>query len=252
LTKLAFSSETLGYSKIAGIIVLTEELVRLSNPSAETLVRADMVAGIAAFMDQQFTDPAIAAVANVSPASITNGAATAAATTNPMADILGLITHFSTNNIPVDGLVFILSPANALALSFRSNVDGSPQYPGIGINGGSYRGLTFITSNAVTTNVIALQPSLILYADEGGVTIDASREASLQMDSAPMSPADATTVYVSLFQTNSVALRAERFVNWKRIGTNSVKYLTATAWPSPTGTTMVADGNGGTKAAKGA
>jgi len=233
LTKLAFSSETLGYSKIAGIIVLTEELVRLSNPSAEALVRADMVAGIAAFMDQQFTDPAIAAVANVSPASITNGAATAAATVNPMADLLGLINHFATNNIPVDGLTFIMSPANALALSFRSNSDGSPQYPGIGINGGSYRGLTFITSNAVTTNVIALQPALILYADEGGVTVDASREASLQMDSAAMSPADATTVYVSLFQTNSVALRAERFVNWKRIGTNSVKYLTATAWPAP-------------------
>jgi len=233
LTKLAFSSETLGYSKIAGIIVLTEELVRLSNPSAEALVRADMVAGIAAFMDQQFTDPAIAAVANVSPASITNGAATAAATVNPMADLLGLINHFATNNIPVDGLTFIMSPANALALSFRSNSDGSPQYPGIGINGGSYRGLTFITSNAVTTNVIALQPSLILYADEGGVTIDASRDPTVQMDSAPMSPADATTVYVSLFQTNSVALRAERFVNWKRIGTNSVKYLTATAWPAP-------------------
>ena len=47
-------------------------------------------------------------------------------------------------------------------------------------------------------------------------TIDASQEASLQMDSAPASPADATTVYVSLWQTNTVGLRAERFVNWKR------------------------------------
>ena len=32
VTKLAFSSETLGISKVAGIIVLTEELVRLSQP----------------------------------------------------------------------------------------------------------------------------------------------------------------------------------------------------------------------------
>jgi len=149
-----------------------------------------------------------------------------------------LIGHFSTNNIPVDGLVFLLSPANALALSFRSNLDGSPQFPGIGISGGSYRGLTFITSNTLTTNVIALQPQYVLMADDGGVTIDASREASLQMDSAPASPADATTVYVSLWQTNNVGLRAERFINWKRIGVNSVKYLTATAWPSPTGETM--------------
>ena len=242
LTKLAFSSDTLGMTKVAGIIVLTEELVRSSNPSAEALCRADMVAGIAQFLDAQFIDPAVAAVAGVNPASITNGAPTAAASTNPLADIMGLITHFSTNNIPVDGLAFIMSAANALSLSFRSNLDGSAQFPGVGVNGGNYRGITFVTSNTAGTNVVALQPAYILYADDGGVTIDASREASLQMDSAPMSPADATTVYVSLFQTNSVALRAERFINWKKVNAQAVKYLTATAWPSPTGSTPVDDG----------
>jgi HK97 family phage major capsid protein/HK97 family phage prohead protease len=242
LTKLAFASDTLGVTKVAGIIVLTEELVRFSNPRAEALVRADMVAGIAQFLDQQFIDPAVAAVAGVNPASITNGAPTAAATANPIADIMGLINHFATNNIAVDGVTFIMSPANALALSFRQNLDGSPEFPGVGLNGGSYRGLTFITSNASLTNVTALQPALILYADDGGVTIDASREASLQMDSAPMSPADATTVYVSMFQNNMVALRAERFVNWKRVVTNAVKYLTAANWPAPTGlSTSAAD-----------
>ena len=235
LTKLAFSSDTLGMTKVAGIVVLTEELVRSSNPSAEALVRADMVAGIAQFLDAQFIDPAVAAVAGVNPASITNGAPTAVATANPLADIMGLINHFATNNIPIDGVTFILSAANALALSFRTNLDGSPEFPGVSITGGTYKGLSFITSNTAVTNVVALQPSLVLYADDGGVSIDASREASLQMDSAPMSPADATTVYVSLFQTNSVALRAERFINWKRVNANAVKYLTAANWPAPTG-----------------
>jgi HK97 family phage major capsid protein len=235
VTKLAFSTESLGVAKAAGIIVLTEELVRLSNPKAEDICRKDMIAGIAQFLDQQFIDPAVAAVAGVNPASITNGAPTAAATGSPLADILGLINHFATNNISVDGLVFILNAANALALSFRTYSDGTPQFPGITVSGGSYKGMTFIASNAAGTNVIGLQPQLILFADDGGVTIDASREASLQMDSAPMSPADATTVYVSLWQTNCVGLRAERFVNWKRVGTNSVKYLTAAAWPAPTG-----------------
>jgi HK97 family phage major capsid protein len=237
VTKLAFVSASLGISKAAGIIVLTEELVRLSNPSAEALVRADMIAGIAQFLDTQFIDPAVAAVAGVNPASVTNGAPTAAATTSPLADILGLIQHFATNNIAVDGVTFIMSAANALSLSFRTNLDGSPMFPGIGINGGSYRGLTFITSQAAGANVIALQPALVLYADDGQVTIDMSREASLQMDSAPMSPADATTVYVSLWQNNAVGLRAERFINWQKANANAVKYLTATAWPSPTGTT---------------
>jgi HK97 family phage major capsid protein/HK97 family phage prohead protease len=235
VTKLAFAATTLSIAKAAGIIVLTEELVRLSNPSAEDLVRRDMIAGIAQFLDAQFIDPAVAAVAGVNPASITNGAPTAAGSANPLADVISLINHFATNNIAVGGVTFILSAANALGLSFRTNPDGSPMFPGITIDGGSYKGLTFIASQAAGANVIALQPSLILYADDGGVTIDASREASLQMDSAPASPADATTVYVSLWQTNCVGLRAERFVNWLRANANAVKYLTAVAWPAPSG-----------------
>jgi HK97 family phage major capsid protein/HK97 family phage prohead protease len=241
VTSLTFASLTLDWAKVAGIIVLTQELIRLSSPKAEDVVRREMVKGIAAFIDTQFIDPAVAAVAGLHPASITNGAPTAAATTNPLADILGLVNHFTTNNIPVDGLTFILSPANALALSFKTYSDGTPQFPGIGINGGSWKGITFIVSNTVGTNVIALQPGLVMYADDGGVTIDASGEASLQMDSAPASPADATTVYVSMFQTNAVALRAERFVNWKKANANACKYLTAATWPAPAGAMLAAE-----------
>jgi len=236
VSAMAFAMENLGFNKVAAIVVLSQELVRFSNPSAEAVVRDSLVRDIAAYLDAQFINPAVAAVAGVNPASITNGAPTAAATTNPLADILGLINHFAANNIPVDGLTFLLSPANALALSFRTNLDGSPEFPGIGISGGTYKGLQFITSNTLTTNVVALAPQYILMADDGGVTIDASTEATLQMDSAPASPPDATTVLASMFQMNAVALRAERYISWKRVGTNTVKYLTATAWPSPTGT----------------
>ena len=177
-----------------------------------------MVAGIAQFLDAQFIDPAVAAVAGVNPASITNGAPTAAATTNPLADIMGLINHFATNNIAVDGVTFIMSAANALVAVVPHAISTARRsFPGIGHQRRHLQGPDVHHSRTrPARNVIALQPALILYADDGGVTIDASREASLQMDSAPASPADATTVYVSLWQTNTVGLRAERFVNWKR------------------------------------
>ncbi|EPN26521.1 peptidase U35, phage prohead HK97, partial [Pseudomonas syringae pv. actinidiae ICMP 19096] len=61
--------------------------------------------------------------------------------------------------------------------------------------------------------LILAKASEILLADDGGVTIDVSREASLQMDSAPGS---GSQELVSLWQNNMVALRAERFINWKR------------------------------------
>jgi Phage capsid family. len=55
--KLAFSTITLSILKAAGIIVITEELARTSTPSAEEVIRRDMIAGIAAFLDTQFIDP---------------------------------------------------------------------------------------------------------------------------------------------------------------------------------------------------
>jgi HK97 family phage major capsid protein len=146
VTALAFATTSLGFAKAAGIIAMTDELARLSSPAAEDLARNDMIEGISRFLDQQFIDPAVALVAGVHPASITNGAPTQAATGAPLADIMGLINHFVTNNIPVNGLSIILSPSNALALSFRTNVDGSPQFPGLSMDGGNYKGINFVTS----------------------------------------------------------------------------------------------------------
>src|SRR5262249_48646522 len=40
--KLAFNLTTLGFCKVAGIIVISEELARFSSPSAEDLIRRDM------------------------------------------------------------------------------------------------------------------------------------------------------------------------------------------------------------------
>ena len=59
---------------------------------------------------------------------------------------------------------------------------------------------------------------LIFTADDGGVAVDMSREASLEMESEPVgdSVTPTPTEMVSMFQTNSVAIRAERWINWKR------------------------------------
>ena len=230
--KLAFTAVTLGITKCAGIIVITEELARTSTPSAEATIRADMIAGIAAFLDTEFTDPTKAAVANVSPGSVTNGVTpiTTAGTTpaNAMTDVQNLVKAIAAAGLSTANVVILMSESNALALGFALNPLGQPQFPSLGVGGGTVQGLQVISSNAVGTNVIALEPTSILYADDGGVTIDASREASVQMDSAPMNPADATVVMTSFWQNNLIGLRAERFINWKKARTGSVQYTVAT------------------------
>jgi HK97 family phage major capsid protein/HK97 family phage prohead protease len=230
VTKLGFGTDKLVITKATGIIVLTEELVRSSDPSAEAICRADMIAGIAQFLDSQFIDPTVAEVINVNPPSITNGTTAIASSGSALADIHALISALAAANVPLGGVTLIMSETNAFTLGMTRDAYGNRVFPGMGATGGTVDGINVVTSNTAGTNVIAVQPQFVLYADDGGVQIDLSREASLQMDDAPMNPADATTVFTSLWQNNLVGLRAERFINWKRVKLEAVKYVSGATY----------------------
>jgi Phage capsid family. len=191
-----------------------------------------MIAGIAAFLDSEFIDPTKAAVAGVSPGSVTNAVPpiTTAGTSpaNARTDIQALANAMTVAGISTAGAVVILSETNALALSNALNPLGQPLFPNMAPGGGTILGYQAIPSQSAGTTVALVQPSAILYADDGGVTIDASQEASLQMDSAPMAVPDATVVMTSLWQNNLVGLRAERFINWKKARAGVVQYTVAT------------------------
>lgn len=229
---LQFSSVTLGIAKAAGIIVISEELAKISTPSAEGVVRNDMIKGMAQYLDQQFIDPTVAAVANVSPASITNlanGFATAGTSgDNARTDIKKAITLLTGSLFPISEVVGIMSEANAFALSTALTTNGVLVNPGLGAKGGNILGVPFVTSQSAGSVVAFVHTPSILYADDGGVNIDVSREATVEMSTTPTSPVTASSAYVSLWQLNLIGLRAERFINWKRARTTAVVYTTAT------------------------
>lgn len=219
LTKFDFASITFDYAKIAAISVLTDELVRFSNPAADALVRNSLAGAIVQQLDKDFIDPKKAAVTGVSPASITNGITAIASKGDADTDAELAFAAFVGNNLtPVNG-VWLMSANNALALSMDRNPLGAKKYPEINMLGGTFYGLPVIVSNQVGDQLILVNASDIYLADDGQVVIDASREASLEMSDAPTQDAGKGTgaaSLVSMFQTNSVAIRAERWINWKR------------------------------------
>lgn len=234
VTNAQYASVTLGKAKASGIIVLTEELVRLSTPSAQEAVRDEMVKGITQFLDAQFVDTTVAAVANVNPASITNGVAgTAASGTTAAAarsDISARVGAFAAANFDLGGLVILMNQSMAFTLGMMVNAVGDPAFPGLGITGGSVLGIPVVTSEAVGTQIILAHAPSILIADEGGVEVDVSREASLHLDSVPTDPPDATTVLTSLWQANLVGIRAERFITWGKARSTAVDRIHTVAY----------------------
>ena len=243
LTSFNFARTTLPPTKVANICALTDESIRFSNPKSDLIVRDSLAAALRERLDIDFIDPAKAAVAGVSPASITNGAATVVSSGDDAddirLDIRSLYAKFAAANNPVSSGVWIMSSNNAVALAMMTNPLGQSEFPSMSMTGGTLSGMPVIASDYITKamNIVVLvNASDIFVADDGEIAIDASREASLEMSDAPAhnsgTPTGATSL-VSMFQTNTVAIRAERIINWMRGRTQSVAYLTSADWGGP-------------------
>ena len=241
LTRFGFERNILDIFKVANIAVVTEELLRRSNPAAEAMLRDSLASAIAARLDTDFINPAKAAVAGVSPASITNGLTAVTSSGGDAdairADIRALMATFiAANNAPTSG-VWIMGSVTALALSMMVNPLGQPEFAGVSMTGGTFNGMPVIVSDYIPAGTVVLANANDIYlADEGGIQVDMSREASLEMADNPAHNSDTptgATALVSMFQTNSVAFRVERFINWARRRPSAVAVLTGASWGAP-------------------
>ena len=229
VSKQAFDTVEMPKSKIAGIVVMTMELARFSSPSAEQLVRDDMVAAIAEFSDKQFIDPAVAAVAGTNPGSITNGATAVASTGATLAaieaDLLAARMHMVNAKIPLAGCYWVMNTEVRMKLEEMRTSQDVLAFPSLATNG-TLKGIPVIDSIAVGTfdldtgdvgaipampYVALISAPQVMVADDGQVMLDASSEASLVMDDAPSG-----YNLTSLWQRNMIGIRAERLVHWLR------------------------------------
>ncbi|MGU2416016.1 phage major capsid protein [Burkholderia cenocepacia] len=217
VTSAGFDKVFLTWAKAYGIAVMSDELIRFSNPAAEALVQADLVKSLAKGLDLSFLG-AQAAVANVSPAGMLNGVtAVPASGTDALSlikDTQSLVAPLIAANIDLSTAVLAMSPARALAIASMRNSLGNKYFPEMSAQGGTLENFRVLTSNNIPgTQIVLLVQDEIYLSEDAGPQIDVSTEASIIMDS---NPAGATTVQpVSMFQNNMVAVRIGQFINWQ-------------------------------------
>ena len=241
LTSFDFARTTLTPLKCANIAVLTEESVRSSNPSADAIVRDSLRDAIVEAVDLAFIDPTNSGTANIKPAAITNGAGTIVSTGDDAdairLDMRSLFAKFHAANNPPSSGVLIMPTDVAIAAAMMTNALGQPEFGSINMSGanatGTLVGFPVIVSDHLNDVVVLVNASDIYEGGEGSVTVDMSREASLEMKSAGLTQ-DATlgtgASLVSLWQNNLVGLRGEIEINWARRRTSAVAYLTSVDW----------------------
>lgn len=215
-----FGNITLTKAKIAGIVVLSDELVRFSNPKADQLVQDDLVYSIAKFIDEQFFDEN-KAEATESPASVTNGVvainSTGVTADKYDTDFNSVIKQMVDAGVSLEGAYWAMSETRAMQLSGLRDPLGRPYFEGMALVGErALKGLPVLTSGALADKVVLIVPSQILLADDGLVDFSVSNEATIDLgDGSP----------VNLFQNNATAIRAERFIRWKKRHANAVGFI---------------------------
>lgn len=237
VNKLAFDNVTLPWAKASCIVVLNNELVRMANPSAEALVREDLLSGIAQYLDKRLVDPSFAGVANVSPASLTHGVTAVASSGVTLAaittDAEAALDKFDQAEME-GSLTWIYARKTARRLSMFRNTNDEFAFPTVTPEGGSFFGYPTIVSNNVEAagsptdrHVLVADQSEILLADDGEMMVDASSEASLQMNDAPSAGAQSL---VSLWQNGMVGLKIDRWIYWTKRRSQAVQIIDNVNW----------------------
>ncbi|HEY0941897.1 MAG TPA: phage major capsid protein [Steroidobacter sp.] len=199
--------------KINGLIVMSNEM--LESSEGEAVLERDLRAAEIAATDRRLLDPTSNAIARTRPASITYGApafdATGASEADDIravvGDLLGSLLAAGSN---LQAVHFITSTANCAALALMTDSLGNRSFPTVTATGGTLAGLPLLASGSAPANtLVAVDGAEILVADRSEVEISTSKFALIDQDDGPEG-----TNRVSMFQTESTAIRLTRWLNW--------------------------------------
>lgn len=218
--------QTLGYKKVAGIVVIADELVQSSRPQSDVALNADMVGATAQGIDMAFLNPANGGDDDT-PAAVTAGvtALTSSGSTVAQidADLRLMVQQLIAVGSTLSNAAWILRPATAVHLAGLRDSGGALAFPGVTAQGGTLLGLPVVTAGTLpdpgspaSAQIVLLDGSQVIVADEDQALFDLSKHASLQLLTNPTNSAAAgtATAMVSMYQTNSWAARAVRYINW--------------------------------------
>jgi Phage capsid family len=231
-TTVDFMNVSLTPLKVAALAVVSNELLRDSTPAAEQLVRDALAEASSQRTDLTFIS-ATAASSGVSPAGILQGVAPLSSSGTSANDLRSDIKRLYTSFISAKnstGLYLVTNPSLAKAVQLMVNALGQNEFPGISAGGGTLLGDNVVVGDNVPGGVIALmKPSDIYRIGDTGVEVALSKDAMIEQQTNPAgatdTPVSAASVFTSMFQENSTAIRVIRSINFAKRRTSAVAWI---------------------------
>jgi HK97 family phage major capsid protein/HK97 family phage prohead protease len=237
----AFTATTLTPKKLAVITTFSREMAEHSTPQIEQVLRQAIVEDTSVAIDTILLDATAASA--IRPAGLRNGVTGGTPTAGGgvaavTADVKALIGALITGtNGQLRKPVWVMNPAQALALSLITNTNGAFVFrEEIGNN--RFQGYPVVQSSTVTAATVLLIDAADFFTATGDApNFVASDQATLHMDDTTplaLSTTGAPNVVAapirSLFQTDSLAIRMTLDMNWSMRRTGTVAYTAVVTW----------------------
>lgn len=205
------------------MIVVTDTLLLDISAAGQTLFNNKSKGAVSDAVDGAFLD-AIVDTGTTSTASSGNTVLDA------KADLRAAL--MAVNSVGTARLYWVAAPDVAKMASVLTN-GGLDAFPAMSASGGEMANLPAIVSSGVPDGNLYLIDASGIAADGGPVTVATSSQADVLMDTAP--PMNSTTptaaaAMVSMFQSNSTALKADAWFGAQVLRDDAVAVITGIAW----------------------
>jgi len=238
MSKGDYSSTSTAPLKVAGLTVMSNELIRDSSPAALGLAGDGLRGALAQIVDATFFSTA-AAVAGVSPAGILNSVVAISSSGGDhagiVADLKAMLAPFVTAKNTGGTFALVTTPSNLIGLSMLMTPLGGKAFPDVTSTGGSINGFQiYAGDNVGAGDVILLHCSDIWKIGDLGVSLSVSTEAMIEQSDAPTgatdTPVAASAMFTSMFQEESTAIKVVRPINWGKRRTPAVTFVGNADW----------------------
>lgn len=237
----ASTGTPLGRTKVATIAVMPNDSFRSWAPGVRENLDAVLTRSVVRGLDAAFLSEASAVPAE-KPAGILNGITPIGVLASSVAGVLtqvkAMLQVLVDGGSDLESALFVTHPTVMMRLATLITTEGVPAFPGLGALGGQILGVPAVASvgamrsGSPSEYVFALiDGAQVAVADDLEVAVTASSDVFLQMDDATTQDAGTGTgtTGVSMFHTESTALKVIRTINWVRLASAGVAWCTAAA-----------------------
>lgn len=225
VSKPVLSNFVLQPTRVASLVVCTNELLRDIGPAGQALLSRELANALAAAVDGLFFAAVMSTGVSTTPSS---GSSAVNAYTDLRNAMLAVDSGANAK------FYWLVSASVAKRAAGLADSAGSAAFSAMTPQGGELCGLPAIVSDGMVDGALALVDATGVAADATAVSIDVSTQADVEMSDTPTSSSSTPTSVsmTSMFQSNSTALRVSVILGAQLLRDTAIAEVTGIAWGS--------------------